>query len=248
MLLLDYNKPQAIATMTININIAKHQVIAKTWLVLQEIQEKEELTNNTDAVLYLPSIPAKPYLKEYKKIFGEDIDEQYIFKERAEILNGLERKGIIGFEHEEFAGWISFTTTHLYYDYYKKMMGQYKQIRSKIVEQENVLEWRDLKLNLSRGTLQYKKNLPKDVSPSEAEIMFLAFLMRTKRIVEYTEIARELKMNCYHPGVTNEDIARNVQYLRRDIASILEEVGMTRSDIKGMIASIRNRGYKLRTK
>jgi len=39
-----------------------------------------------------------------------------------------------------------------------------------------------------------------------------------------------------------------VQYLRRDIVPILEEVGMTRSEIKRMIVSIRNKGYKLRTK
>lgn len=248
MLLLDYNKPQAIATMTINIDIAKYQVIAKTWLVLQEIQEREELTNNTDAVLYLSSIPEKPYLKEYRKIFGEDIEDLYIFKERTDILSGLEKKGIISFEPEDLPGMISFTTSHLYYDYYKKIMKQYKQIRSSLIEEEDILEWKTLKLNLSKGTLQYKNNSPKDVSPGEEEIKFLALLMRAKRIVEYTEIARELKMNCYHPGITNEDIARNVQYLRRDIVPILEEVGMTRSDIKRMIVSIRNRGYKLRTK
>ncbi|PIS13872.1 hypothetical protein COT65_01890 [Candidatus Shapirobacteria bacterium CG09_land_8_20_14_0_10_47_13] len=248
LLTLDYNKQQLIATMTININIAKQQAVVKTWLVLQEVQEKVELTNNTDAPLYLPSIPAKAYLKEYKKIFGEDINDEYIFRERAEILSGLERKDIIDFEHEDFPGTISFTTTHLYDDFYKKIRKQYEQIRSVIDERENVLEWKDLKLNLSKGSLQYKNNPPKDVSPSEKEIMFLALLMRAKRIVEYTEIARELKMNCYHPGVTNEDIARNVQYLRRDIVSILIGVGITRNEIKKMIVSIRNRGYKLRTK
>lgn len=229
-------------------NIAEQQTIAKTWIVLQEIQEKIELTNNTDAALYLPSIPAKAYLKEYKKIFGEDIDDEYIFKEREEILSGLERKDIISFEHEEFPGMISFTTTHLYDDYYKKIRRQYEQVRSAVTDQESILEWNNLKLNLLKGSLQYKNNPPQDVSPSEEEIMFLALLMRAKRIVEYTEIARELKMNCYHPGVTNEDIARNVQYLRRDIVPILEKVGMTRGDIKRMIVSIRNRGYKLRTK
>jgi len=234
--------------MKININIAKHQAIAKTWLVLQEIQELEELTNKSDAVYHLPSIPAKPYLKEYKKIFGEDVDEQYIFQERADILSGLEKKDIISFEPEDFPGRISFTVTHLYYNYYKKIKRQFKQILPDMVEQENILEWKDLKLNLSKGTLQYKNNPPKDASPSEEEIKFLALLMRAKRIVEYTEIARELKMNCYHPGVTNEDIARNVQYLRRDIVPVLESVGLTRSEIKRMIVSIRNRGYKLRTK
>ncbi len=248
LLTLDYNKQQFIATMTMNMDIAKQQAIAKTWIVLQEIQEKVELTNNTDAALYLPSIPSKAYLREYKKIFGEDIDEQYIFKERAEILGGLERKDIISFEHEEFPGMTSFTTTHLYDGYYKKIRKQYEQVRSEIVEQENVLKWKDVKLNLSGGSLQYKNNPPKDVSPSEEEIMFLALLMKAKRIVEYTEIARELKMNCYHPGVINQDISRNVQYLRRDIVPILEGVGMTRNDIKKMIVSIRNKGYKLRTK
>lgn len=33
------------------INIAKQQAIAKIWLVLQEIQEKVELTNDVDATI-----------------------------------------------------------------------------------------------------------------------------------------------------------------------------------------------------
>jgi hypothetical protein len=87
-------------------NIAEQQAVVKTWIVLQEIQEKVELINNTDAALYLPSIPAKAYLKEYKKIFGEDINEDYIFKERIEILSGLEKKDIITFEPEDLPGQI----------------------------------------------------------------------------------------------------------------------------------------------
>ena len=248
MLTLDYNKQQFIATMTINIDIAKYQVIAKTWLVLQEIQEKEDITQDTDAILYLPTIPAKTYLKEYRKIFGGDISDEYIFRERIEILSGLEKKDIISFEPEDFPGQISFTTSHLYYDYYKRIMKQYKQIQSIIIEQEDILEWKDLKLNLSKGTLQYKNNPPRDVSPGEKEIMFLAFLIRANRIVEYFEIARELNMNCYHPGVANKDVARNVNFLRRDIVPILEGVGMSRNEIKKMIVSVRNKGYKLRTK
>ena len=230
-----------------NINIAKQQAIAKTWIVLQEIQEKVELTGNVDATIYLPVIPTRAYLREFKRIFGEHIEDEYICKERSEIINGFEKKDLIMWE-DQFPGMIAFTTTHLYDDYCDKIKRQHKQIISTTNDEQNTLEWNGLKLSLTEGTLQYKNNPSKDVSPSEEEIMFLALLMRAKRIVEYTEIARELKMNCYHPGIKNEDISRNVQYLRRDIVPVLEEVGMTRNEIKRMIISIRNKGYKLRTK
>ena len=228
-------------------NIAKQQAIAKIWLVLQEIQEKVELTNDVDAAINLPVIPTKQYYREFRKIFGEEVDDEYICQERVGILNGLEKRDLIMWE-DEFPGMIRFTTTHLYDDYYKEIEKQYTQIDSTVSEQQNILQWQELKLDLSKGTLQYKNSPPIDVSPSEEEIMFLAVLMRAKRIVEYVEIARELKMNCYHQGVTNEDLARNVQYLRRDIVPVLEKIGMPRSEIKRMIVSIRNKGYKLRTK
>lgn len=233
--------------MTMKMDLAKQQSIAKIWLVLQEIQEKVELTNDVDATINLPVIPTKQYLREFRKIFGEEVDDEYICQERAEILNGLEKRDLIMWE-DEFPGMIRFTTTHLYDDYYKDIEKQYTQIDSTANEQQTVFQWQELKLDLSKGTLQYGNSSPIDVSPSEEEIMFLALLMKTKRIVEYTEIARELKMNCYHPGATNEDLARNVQYLRRDIVPVLEKIGMPRSEIKRMIVSIRNKGYKLRTK
>jgi len=42
-----------------------------------------------------------------------------------------------------------------------------------------------------------------------------------------------------------QEIAKAVQYIRRNIVPILEKAGMTKSDIEDMILSKRNVGYKL---
>ncbi|MBU0569228.1 hypothetical protein KKB40_00410 [Patescibacteria group bacterium] len=109
---------------------------------------------------------------------------------------------------------------------------------------EGVFTWRELKLDLPKGTLQYKNNNQVEISPTQDEIKFLVLLMESYQIVTYGKIADKLDLNCRassHPA----EVAKAVQYLRRNVVPILEKAGMTRSEIEDMILSKRNAGYKL---
>ena len=109
---------------------------------------------------------------------------------------------------------------------------------------EGVFTWRELKLDPLKGTLQYKNNKPKEITTERDEIKFLILLMKTDTILEYKVIAKQLEMNCYHDGVTNSDVAREVNFIRRNLATMLKDTGMTDKDIGAMILTKRKVGYK----
>ncbi len=116
---------------------------------------------------------------------------------------------------------------------------------AQIDKTEGLFTWGELSLNLLKGTMQYKNNKPKEITPEQDEIKFLVLLMKADTILEYKEIAKELEMNCYHDGVTNSDVAREVNFIRRNLVTILKDTGMSDKDIKLMILTKRKAGYKL---
>lgn len=111
---------------------------------------------------------------------------------------------------------------------------------------DKILECGLLKINLDQSTIQFKDTSPAEISTGVNTIKFLIILMENKRVVEYTEIAQKLKLNCYHEGSTNKDVAREVQFLRRDLSGFLVKIGMNRTEVQGMFISKKNVGYKLR--
>jgi len=108
-------------------NLAEQQSIKKTWVVLQEIKEKLISTYNVDAIIDLPRIPSGIYLQKWLEIHDGDTDEDRIFNERAEIINGLCRKEVIDFE-EEMKDIIRFTTTEKFDDFCRKIEKKYNAI------------------------------------------------------------------------------------------------------------------------
>ena len=109
---------------------------------------------------------------------------------------------------------------------------------------EEIVIWRDLKINLSQGTMQYKNKKPIEISPTQDEIKYLVLLMESDHIVKYGEIADKLDLNC-RASSNPKEIATAVQYIRRNIVPILVDAGITRDEIEDMILSKRNVGYKL---
>lgn len=104
-----------------------------------------------------------------------------------------------------------------------------------------------LQLDLDNGTLRFGDNPSVEISSNNKIIQFLELLMLNQRVVEYVEIAKSLGMNCWHENVENKDVAREVQYLKRDLGIVLrEKVGMSNKYLRDMIISKKNIGYKLR--
>lgn len=111
---------------------------------------------------------------------------------------------------------------------------------------DKVLECGSFKINLDQSTIQYKDGTPSEISTGINIVKLLILLIENKRVIPYTEIAQKLKLNCYHEGVTNKDVAREVQFLRRDLGDFLVKIGMSKTEIQGMFISKKNVGYKLR--
>ena len=115
----------------------------------------------------------------------------------------------------------------------------------KIMFGNQILSCGNLLLDLRQAVLIYGNHPPIDISPDTSEIKFLSLLMRNKRLTEYVEIAKKLNMNCYSADRTNKEVAREVQFLKRDLNHILKKAGMTTKEINNTIVAKKNLGYKL---
>ena len=112
---------------------------------------------------------------------------------------------------------------------------------------DNQLRCSGLLLDLDQGIIQYRDNSPVEISPDNSVVKMLIFLIRNEKVAEYIEIAKSLEMGCWYEGATNKDVARDVQFLRRDLATFLrDKVGMSEQEIQDMIITKKNLGYKLR--
>jgi hypothetical protein len=106
----------------------------------------------------------------------------------------------------------------------------------------------DIVINLSKATLSYK-NLTVNITPSNIEFRFLLLLLRNKStLVEYKNIAQELKLNSYRADKDNDELARNIQDIKKSLTKLLESFGIPKQIvIKHLlkIVAIKNIGYKL---
>ena len=108
-------------------NLAEQQLIRKLWVVMQEIKEKVVLFQDDDAVIDFPKIPRGIYLKKWLEICGENVSENIILNERADIINGLSRREIIDFI-EELNDCVRFTIKVEFNSFYKKIEKDYRSI------------------------------------------------------------------------------------------------------------------------
>jgi len=144
-----------------------------------------------------------------------------------------------------------------FFSYYEvlfslKKLNKYLQGQSqkpsikKAVDSTKIFECGELKINLLKTTMQYKNKPPIDISPDNDIIKFLVHLIKSKgEVVEYVEIAKNLGLNCHHEGVSNKEVARGVQYLKRDARKVLKQAGLTKEEVEKMITAKKNIGYKL---
>jgi len=108
------------------------------------------------------------------------------------------------------------------------------------------LECGDLRLDLERGTLQYKLNKPQNVSIGTQVIRFLIMLLKSdSKILEYKKVARELDLNSYHRDWNNKDTGEELRYLNRDLHELLKKSGMSKTEIDSYISIVTNVGFKL---
>ena len=110
----------------------------------------------------------------------------------------------------------------------------------------NLIEWRNLVLDLNQQTICYKNSVPHEFSFETLPLRLLLLLFDHPRVLEYVEIAQRMNLNCYHEHVKNDDVAREVQAIRRDLINILKNtVKMEAKDLADLIVSKEKVGYKV---
>lgn len=113
--------------------------------------------------------------------------------------------------------------------------------------EEKIIQFGNITLNVKKSFLQYKKNPPVEISPTSREIVLLTYLINnTNSIVEYLDIAKLLNPAENYDYLSNTDVARQVQFVRRDLVKILKRAGLTRSELRKLITAKTCLGYILR--
>lgn len=111
---------------------------------------------------------------------------------------------------------------------------------------EGLYHWGKLELNIPQGTIRYDKTL-EEISPEIDIIKFLILLFENQRVVEYVELAKYLKLPCYHKECKNVDVARDIQFIKRDLLTFLKKkLGMPEKEVRNMIITKWMVGFKLR--
>lgn len=108
------------------------------------------------------------------------------------------------------------------------------------------LECSGLILNLKKGYIQYKDNLPKDISPDNQIIKLLAILLSNKgEIVEYVMIGQTVKPGFYHEGLTNSSLGEPMRDIKKNLRKFLLSIGMTPNEFDLLISTEKNIGYRM---
>jgi hypothetical protein len=130
-------------------------------------------------------------------------------------------------------------------DFYPSAIKDY--LSGKVVAKtvkEKVLWAGKLQLNLQQGTIQYGDNKPVEVSTEREEIIFLKQLLENERIVSYEELA--WKLGFLQKGQEmNKIIASYVQRVRRDLFNYLNENNIPCKELKSLMKTKTNKGYKI---
>ena len=112
--------------------------------------------------------------------------------------------------------------------------------------QEEIYEWKELVLNLSKLTIEYRKSPPKHVSFTQP-IKFLKALMASKnQLVTYEQLSNEIGISSVQPDSDEKVRAGRLQEIRQDlIDDYLMRIGMPKKAASTMIDNVRWLGYRL---
>ena len=102
-----------------------------------------------------------------------------------------------------------------------------------------------LDLDMEEGVLSYRLVKTKLDSLTSRRVRLLELLLKNKgKVVQYVDIARLLKLSCYRNGdCTNQEVSKQIRFIKRDMDKLLIEAGMKKSMIKQMFVTKTNLGY-----
>lgn len=98
-------------------------------------------------------------------------------------------------------------------------------------------------INSTNATLQYRNIQPIPVPLASDAIRLLILLIERNELVRYHEIAEELDLPGYREGIADKAIARDINFVRRDLGNILKQAGLKHPTV--IIKAVRNVGYQI---
>lgn len=214
------------------------------WLFLEDIYEKllpemktgsvVKIYVNRDITLHKCDSPMNK-----DKVISFLISQKVIKQTKKPEIMGSGTSGQHGYQAYgvySFKVLPAFRKTH---KYFKQLFADDKQ--------EHVFKCCGLTLDLSKSEIQYKQGSPVNITRTNKEILFLIILLKNVgRVVKYRTIAAETKARNYRKNKGDEELKRDVQFLRKDLVDkVLLKTGMTHLEINKMIVSVTNQGYKV---
>lgn len=106
-----------------------------------------------------------------------------------------------------------------------------------------------IQFDITEATLKYQDSEWYTIQVNQKEMQFLRVLVDAKgKVIDYFTIARSLDLNIAHQNADKMEVARAVQFLKRDLGKRLSEAGMSNENVKRLLQSIQSihgAGYKL---
>lgn len=204
-------------------------------LELEEFIKIKELDNTKknwaeEDNIYVKIIPDLDRIQRFLKITSEDLDLEHQKNYKNTNVEILKQTLL----HVEQSGFLE-----------EKDTSKLKTVTEEAIIKNKQFKCGNLEIDLEKGILKYKDQGAVDISPDKQEIKFLVLLLEnTGRIVKYAEIAKIVKGSTVENN-KNKDIHREIQFLKRDLGASLKEKGLPAKEIKAMIKSVKNTGYKI---
>lgn len=227
-----------------NIKTIEDQFHYCVWLFLEDIYEKllpEMKTGSVVKIYVNRNITLRkcnsPMNKD--KVISFLISQKVIKQTKKPEIMGSGTPGQHGYQAYEVYSFRVLPAFRKKHNYFKLLFANNKQ--------ENVFKCCGLTLDLAKAEIQYKQGPVVNITRTNKEILFLIILLKSMgKVVQYQKIAAETKARNYRKNKGDDEIKRDVQFLRKDLADkVLLKTGMTHLEIKEMIVSVTNQGYKI---
>lgn len=183
----------------------------------------------------------KVWINNVKRVLEENLpDSRYI----VEFMYPTDRKKTVYDVSEWILELVNKLESHIYV--LKEIIRELDSNKPNLIVNEKILVRNTgLILNETQATLKFKQHKQIDIQLTTQPIKFLILLLKdgNKRIIKDKEFADVLNLNSKY--YTDDKImAREIQFVRKELIKTLEKAGMKDKDIKQLIKRVKNTGYK----
>lgn len=102
-----------------------------------------------------------------------------------------------------------------------------------------------LTFNSATGILKFKGRQVELELDNHASKLLLLLMKNPGEVIHYIQIAEVLQPNWYRRGLDDKDVAGDIRHVKKQVTKILKNLGMSADELKVLIKTYKNIGYKL---